>query len=375
MTPCDFVVVGAGVAGLSVAYELTAHGRVIVLERENTPAYHTTGRSAALYAGAYGDDPVSRLIQASRPFFESPPKEIAPHSLLAPRGALYLARSDQLAKLARAEAEARELPTGTRALDFKEAAATVPVLRADYVAAALYEPEVMDIDVPTLLDGYLRALSARAGRLVTSAEVRRLEREDGRWRIETETETFHAPSVVNAAGAWADKVAALAGVRCVGLAPKRRTVISFDPPPEVDARAWPVVCDIDDEFYFKPEADRLWATPQDETPTWPGDAQPDPLDVAVTVERIERATTIQIQQLHRQWAGLRSFVEDRLPVAGMDEDAAGFFWLAGQGGYGIQAAPALARVVAGLAVAGKLTDELHEVGLQARDFAPGRLHR
>lgn len=375
MTTCDFVVVGAGIAGLSVAYELAAHGRVVVLEREDAPAYHTTGRSAALYAEAYGDDPVSRLIQASRPFFVSPPEEIAVHSLLTPRGALYIGRSDQLARLARAEAQARKLSTRAQVLDFKEAAAKVPVLRGDYVAAALYEPEVADIDVRALLHGYLGALQRRDGKLVTNAEVTHLSRRNAEWSVRTNMQVFSTPVVVNAAGAWADEVAGLAGVKRIGLAPMRRTVIAFDPPPATDARAWPVVCDIDDEFYFKPHAGRLFATPQDETPTWPGDAQPDPLDVAVTVERIERATTIQIRQVQRQWAGLRSFVKDRLPVAGMDEEAAGFFWLAGQGGYGIQAAPALARVVASLAIAGELTDELREIGLQAGPFAPGRLQR
>lgn len=375
MRECDFLVVGAGIAGASAAYELGAHGRVILLEREDTPGYHTTGRSAAQYVETYGPETVRRLAKASRPFLERPPDGFAAHPLLHPRGALCIAREDQLDMLAASLAEVRALTPAVTRLDRAAAMRMVPVLSPGHVAAAFLEPDSMDIDVHALHQGYLTGLRRRRGEVVTGAEVVAISRRDGTWRAATRAGTFAAPVVVNAAGAWCDALAALAGVRPVGLVPKRRTVITFEPPPQVDAKAWPLVIDVAEAFYFKPEAGRILASPADETPVAPCDAQPEELDVATAVHLVQRATTLKIARISHKWAGLRSFVADKSLVIGPDDRADGFFWLAGQGGYGIQTAPAAARAAAGLLAHGRLPADLVELGLDPADLAPDRLQR
>ena len=375
MRECDFLVIGAGIAGASAGYELTAHGRVILLEREDMPGYHTTGRSAAHYTETYGNETVRRLTKASRRFYEHPPAGFVDHPLLHPRGVMYVAREDQLAKLSDILTEVRALTPSVRQINFDEAARMVPVLSPDYVTAALYEPEAMDIDVHALLHGYLKGVSRRAGEVITDAEIVRLSHAGGRWRAETRAGVFVAPIVVNAAGAWCDELAELAGVRPIGLIPKRRTVVTFDAPPRVDLQTWPLVIDIDEGFYFKPEAGRILASPADETPVPPCDVQPEELDVAIAIDRVEKATTLEVRHIRHKWAGLRNFVEDKCPVAGRDDESEGFVWLAGQGGSGIQTAPALARAVAGLVATGQLPNDLEAVGLSAAVLTPGRIQR
>ena len=372
MKACDFLVIGAGIAGASAAYELGAHGRVLLLEREQAPGYHTTGRSAAMFVETYGNETIRRLTKASRTFFEAPPEGFAEHALLSLRGAMHVAREDQLPALSRGLAELRPLTPSLRRIDTDEAVAMVPVLRRDYVAAAIHEPAAMDIDVHALHQGYLRGLRARGGELITDAEVIRLSGDAGTWRVQTRASMFTSSVLVNAAGAWCDEIARLAGVRTIGLIPKRRTVITFDPPSGVNPRTWPITIDIDEEFYFRPEGGRILATPADETPMPPCDVQPQELDVALTVERVEKATTLRVRRIHSKWAGLRSFVQDKSPVVGMDE-VQGFFWLGGQGGYGIQTAPAVARSLTALVLTDGLPDDLSALGLGPEHLAPGRL--
>jgi D-arginine dehydrogenase len=369
---CDFLVIGAGIAGASAAHELAALGTVILLEQESQPGYHATGRSAALFTEAYGNAVIRRLTSAGRAFFESPPEGFCEQPLLSRRGTLFIAREDQLGSLERTAAEiAASAPV--RRLTPAEAVAMNPALERGYLAAALHEPAAEDIDVHGLLTGFLRGLRRRGGRVVTGACVGALAREGGTWVAQTPAGQYAAPVVVNAAGAWADAVAGLAGLRPLGLVPKRRSAFTFDPPEGMEIAAWPATIDIDEQFYFKPDAGRILGSPADETPSAPCDAQPEELDVAIGVDRIETATRLRVRRLASRWAGLRTFAPDKTPVAGFDPEAEGFFWLAGQGGYGIQTSPALARAAAGLIASGELPDDLRARGLDKAMLAPGRL--
>ncbi|GAB4469413.1 MAG: FAD-dependent catabolic D-arginine dehydrogenase DauA [Burkholderiaceae bacterium] len=372
MKRCDFLVIGAGIAGASAAYELAASGRVLVLERESQPGYHTTGRSAALFTETYGNATMRALTRASKAFLTSPPAGFAPVPLLAPRGTLLAARADQRSALERAFAECSALVGNLERWTGAQVRERVPVFTDAQVDGGLWEPDAMDIDVHALHHGFLRGLRARGGEVVCDAEVIALERAGADWVVETGAERFAAPIVVNAAGAWADEIGRLAGAAPVGLVPKRRTAITFDAPRGVAIERWPAVIDVDERWYFKPDAGRILASPADETPSAPCDAQPDEYDVAVLIDRITTATTLAIPRIHAKWAGLRSFVADKTLVAGFDPRQRGFFWLAGQGGYGIQTAPAAGRVAAALARGEPLPADVQALGVGAGDLAPDR---
>jgi D-arginine dehydrogenase len=345
-TSADFLVIGAGAAGASAAYELAALGTVVVREPVEGAGDHATGRSAALFSETYGNATVRALSRASRPFLAEPPAGFCETPLLKPRGALFVAGEADLAAL---EAmAAAERATGAFApLSGEEVRARVPIMKAEASAAGLYEAGAMDIDVDALHQGFLRGLRRRGGRLVVGAGVVALRREAGVWIATTLAGDYAAPMVIDAAGAWADKMAGLAGLGSIGLAPKRRTAALIDGP-DIDFSAWPLVIEARERFYFKPDAGRLLISPADETDAEPGDAQPEDLDVAVAADRIERATTLTIRRITHRWAGLRTFAPDRTPVCGFDARTEGFFWLAGQGGYGIQTSPALAQLTARL---------------------------
>jgi D-arginine dehydrogenase len=369
----DFAVIGAGIAGASVAWELQAHGSVILLEREPLPGQHTTGRSAAFLVESYGATTVRRLTRASRGFLDSPPEGFAAHPLLHPNPVLWIGRDDQRASLHAALEAGVATGAAIHEIAPREAHALCPVLRDDYVAAALVEPGAAHIDVAGLHEAYLAGLRRRGGVLATRAGVTRLARVGGAWEIEAGGEVHSAPVVVNAAGAWCDQVARLAGARPVGLRPLRRTAITFDPPVGADVGSWPCVLDADEAFYFKPEGVQLLASPCDETPMEPCDAAAEDYEVALATERVQRATTLEIRHARRSWAGLRSFVADRCPLIGMDPELPGFCWLAGQGGFGIMTSPAAARAAAGLIVKGALPPELEAFGLRAEALSPARL--
>ena len=379
MESVDFLVVGAGIAGASAAYELAAQGRVLVLERESQPGYHSTGRSAALYTQTYGPAPIRALTVASWDFYTNPPAGFAEHEMLTPRGALIIGGGDQIDRLDAEYEQGRRLTPSVERYDRDQVLARAPFLRPDYVAGGgVWEPDARDIDVHALHQGYLRGLKARGGRVVTDAEVRALARRDGLWVAETSAGIFAAPVVVNAAGAWADELAKLAGVATVGLVPKRRTAITFDPvfedPADKDGLdGWPMVSEVAETFYVKPDAGRLMASPADQTPVEPCDVQPEDIDVALTVDRLEQASRFSVRRLAHRWAGLRSFVADKVPVVGFAPDAEGFFWLAGQGGYGIQTAPAMGRVAAGLATGRGLPEDVRALGVAESDLSPARL--
>jgi D-arginine dehydrogenase len=369
----DLLIIGSGIAGAGAAYELADDARVLLLEREEVHGHHTTGRSAALYIETYGNAVIRGLTRASRAFFEGPPAGFCDYPLLTPRGCLNIARADQLEALAAATAEAGEVavPLGRDAvLDL------VPVLRPDYVAAGLLEPSAMDADVAALHQGFLKGARARGAEIRTGCEVAAIERRAGGLRVTCASgETFEAAVVVNAAGAWADRIAALAGAAPVGLQPLRRTALIVEAPAGVETRAWPAVIDVDEQFYFKPDAGRILASPADETPSEPCDAWADEMDVAICVERIQAAADIPVRRIVRSWAGLRSFVADRSPAVGFDAEVPGFFWLAGQGGYGVQTAPAAARVAAALARGGPIPADIADEGVTAEDLSPARFNR
>lgn len=366
------IVVGAGIAGASVAYELAATRRVLLLERESQPGYHTTGRSAALFTETYGNAVMRALTRASKAFLARPPAGFAPTPLLAPRGTLLVARTEQLPALQRAVDECSALVDNLARWSGEEVCARLPCFVPGQIAAGLLEPDAMDIDVHALHQGFLRGLRGRGGVLVCNAEVSALARFRGQWRAQTPAGEFSAPLLVNAAGAWADELGRLAGVAPIGLLPKRRTAITFDAPPGPAVDRWPAVIDIDEAWYFKPDAGRLLASPADETPSAPCDAQPDEYDVAVLVDRLTRFTSLKVPRIHARWAGLRSFVADRTVVAGFDAQADGYFWLAGQGGYGIQTAPAVARAAAALIDHRPLPADLVALGVDAAALSPRR---
>lgn len=369
----DFIIIGAGIAGASAAYELQQHGSTVLLEREPLPGHHTTGRSAAFLVDSYGGTTVGKLTRASRGFLERPPEGFADFPLVTANPVLWIGREDQRASLATALANGREAAAELHEVDVAAARELCPALRDDYVAAAIVEPSAMHIDVAGLLDAFLRGFRSCGGELATKAEATRIEHSGDGWEVDAGGRTYRAAFVVNAAGAWCDLVARLAGARPIGLRPLRRTVITFDPPADCDIRSWPCVIDADEDFYLKPEGGQLLASPCDETPSEPCDAAAEDYQVALAAERVQRATTVEIRHIRRRWAGLRSFVADRSPVIGMDPGRAGFFWLAGQGGFGIMTSPAAARAAAGLIVRGSLPEDLQALGLTEPMLSPQRL--
>ena len=359
-------------AGAAAAAHLALDRRVVLLERESQPGYHSTGRSAALFTETYGNPAIRILTGASRAFYVAWADGFSEHRILSPRGALMFAMPGQEAELDAAWDDLSSLDPRVRRLDAAEARALVPVLRPDHVIGAVLEPDAMDIDVHELHQGYLRRLRQRGGRLVTDAEVMALASERGVWTVTTTVGDFSAPFVINAAGAWADALATLAGLPPIGLVPKRRTALTVAPPSDVDTTAWPMTLDVTETFYFKPDAGRLLVSPADETPMLPCDVQPDELDVAIAIDRLTRATTIEVTRVERKWAGLRSFVADKTTVCGFDPLADGFFWLAGQGGYGIQTAEGMARCAVSLIGGAGLPADIAARGLDAAILSPAR---
>ena len=352
----DVIVIGAGIAGATVSAAIAADGRVALVEAEEAAGYHATGRSAAMWMHNYGPPDVRRLTGLSRGFFEQPPAGFADAKLLSHRSVLYLAPPDQLEQLERFLSQG---VGGLRALPVAEAQALVPALRPGYAAAAAIEEDAFDMDVAALHQGFLRQLRARGGVLSLRSRTGAIARSGGAWQVQTTGGLFAAPLVVDCAGAWADEVAAQAGVAPLGLTPKRRTGAIIDPAPW-QAAGWPMTNDVAHTWYVRPEArTRLMVSPADETDMAPHDVQPDELDVAVAIDRMQRALDIEVRRIEHSWAGLRTFTPDRSLAFGWDAHAEGFFWCVGQGGYGIQTSPAAGRLVADL-VAGRDTSWLGE---------------
>ena len=372
----DYAVIGAGIAGASIAYQLSVGGRdrVLVLEREPQPGYHSTGRSAAMFIETYGTSTIRALTRASRTFYEHPPEGFTGYPLLTPRGVLYVAREGQQDLLASALRDLTQHAPATRRIRTDEALARVPVLRAPGLCGAILEEDAQDIDVHALHQGYLRGLRSCGGVLRTEAELAGAQRLGDLWVIAlADGHTVRARTVVNAAGAWADVVAALCGVRPVGLEPRRRSAFIFAAPEGVDCTGWPAVVGIDESFYFKPDAARLLGSPANADPVPPHDVVPEELDIALGIHRIQEVTTLVIRRPHRAWAGLRSFVRDGEFVLGWDDASDRFFWLAAQGGYGIQTAAAAAELAAALLRGEPPPARLTRHGVDTAVLAPSRL--
>jgi len=368
----DFIIVGAGMAGASIAYELAHDARVCLIERETQPGYHATGRSAALFAPSYGGREVRALTRASRRFFNQPSAGFVEGPLLTNRGVLYIARTEQLDALDVMISDVHGSNGMIDRLDAARALKAVPLLRSSYVAGAASDRDAMDIDVDALHQGFLRGARGRGALIVVDAGDAAIARGGDLWRINLPTGAVAAPVLINAAGAWGDQVGQACGARPLGLQALRRTALLVDPPAGVDIGGWPAVIDIDEEFYFKPDAGKLLLSPADETLVGACDVQPEELDIAIGVDRVQAALDLDVERINHSWAGLRTFAPDRAPVIGFDPEVEGLFWSVGQGGYGIQTAPAWARTAAALARRHGLPEDVAYEGLVAGDLSPMR---
>ena len=376
----DIAIIGAGIAGASLASSLAPHASVVLLEREAQPGMHSTGRSAAMFMESYGAPQARALTRASRGFYEQPPAGFTETPLLGPRGALYVGWTGQQGALEALQAELRASGAATHRIDPGQALQRVPVLRAEGLIGAIAEPDAMDIDVHALHQGYLRAMRRAGGSLRCDAELVQATYERRQWTLSLRgspgasgTERIHSRVLVDAAGAWADGVAQLAGVRPLGLQPKRRSAFTFAAPAGVDVRGWPTVAAVDESWYFKPDAGHLLGSPANADPVAAHDVVAEELDIAQGIDGIQRHTTLGIRRPLRTWAGLRTFAADGELVIGWDDQREGFFWLAGQGGYGIQSAAAASLLAASQLLGQTLPAALAEHGVRPRAMAPARL--
>lgn len=365
----DAVVIGAGIAGASIGAELAQDRTVAVLEAEEMPGYHTTGRSAAIFIASYGNATICKLNRASLAFLRQPPPEFSDEGFLSPRGNLYIGRAEDKAAIDALHTASPHLIPHTT----EEALKRVPILRPEAAAYVLEEPDSEDIDVARLHQCWLRRLTRAGGKVHCNAAVTGLSRgADGLWTVETKAGPFVTPLVVNAAGAWADEVAKMAGLSPVGLQPLRRTGAILPGPAGGGFDHWQMINDVMERFYFKPDAGKLLVSPVDEVPMDPHDAFVDDMDLAEGLYRFEQAVTLEVTRVDRSWAGLRTFAPDRSPVVGFDPGTEGFFWFAGQGGYGIQTCPAMAWLGSALATGSPLRAELTHEGFDPQDVAPRR---
>lgn len=369
----DFLIIGAGIAGASIGYWLAPHARVILIERESQPGYHSTGRSAALFMESYGPPQVRALTCASRAFLDNPPDGFTEHAILSPRGALMVAAEGQDDLLAEHDAVVRSVSARAQRLDAAQACALVSALRRERVLGAMYEPDASDIDVHALHQGYLRGLKATGGVVRCNADVAAMAYRDGTWRVTAGGEVFEAPVVVNAAGAWCDVIASLAGAAPIGLTPMRRSAFTFAPPEDMDASRWPMFIGVDESYYVKPDAGLLLGSPANADPVAPHDVQAEEFDIALAIDRIETMTTLTIRRPRHVWAGLRSFVADGSFVGGFDPALPGFFWAAGQGGYGIQSSAAAGELYAAMLRGLPVPDAMLAFGVRPDQLSPARL--
>lgn len=364
MQTAEVLVIGGGIAGLSVAARLASHGQVVVLEGESAPGYHASGRSVAFAHYGLGNVPVRTLTALSM-------AELAEHGSVHP--ALHIASADQIAALDELEAVHRHYACDHARIGPDAARALMPALKAEACTAALVDHGSLKLDTNAMLQAHVASLKAAGGALVTGARVSAIARHEDGWRLATSAGDFAAPLVVNAAGAWADDIARMAGVQPIGIEPRRRTVISFAAPEGEDVRAWPFTKTVGEGFYLLPEGrGQLLASSMDQTPSDPCDAAAEELDIAIAADRVEQATTLPIRRISHSWAGLRSFAPDELPVIGQAAGAPGFVWCAGQGGAGFQTAPALSRIAAAAALGLPFPEDCAAAGLSFEMFSPTR---
>ena len=372
----DTLIIGAGIAGASLGYRLGGQQRVLLLERESQPGYHATGRSAAMFMEAYGTPQIQALTRASRAFYHAPPAGFCEHPLLEPRGCLYVASVEQRELLEQTHAQNVANGTEVSLLDRDAALALVPSLRSETLAGAVLEPGAMDLDVHALHQGFLRGYRAAGGELRCNAELLRASYQNDLWQIELgDGSHVQARQLVNAAGAWADRVAEQCGVAPVGLQPCRRSAFTFPGPTDHDFARWPAVIGVGESFCFRPGAGQLLGSPANADPVEPQDAAPEELDVALGIYNIEAMTTLAIRRPSHTWAGLRSFVADGDLVIGYDPHVPAFFWLAAQGGYGIQSAAGASRLAADLLLGQPLCPSLVRQGVAPERLSPARFQQ
>lgn len=372
MQTFDVAIIGGGIAGLSLAYFLSPHRSVVVFERETAIGYHSTGRSAAEFVLRYNAPEVCSLATIAKDFFDSPPEGFSDIPLLKQRGGVMLANAEKAGRLEEVfRAELVFVPE-LEPLDEEELLRRVPILRPGYAAAAFHDPNFWDIEVESLLQGYVKGARRNGADIRERHSVLSASHDGQAWTIETSAGPGRAKTVVNAAGGWADPTADIFGVRPLGIVPHRRTAMTVDLPEGIDASGMPEINEIDEEFYMKPDAGRLLASPADATPCEPGDVQPEELDIAWAAHYVEEATTIPVRRIAKSWAGMRSFSPDKLPVIGFAEERAGFFWLAGQGGYGILTSPALGALAASLLTDRPPPEDFRALALDPEKFSPLR---
>ncbi len=376
MREFDILIVGAGIAGASLAWRLAGQRSVALLEREPQPGYHSTGRSAAMFMESYGPPMVRALTRASRAFYEQPPEGFDT-GLMQPRGVIYLATHGQEKELAHTRKELSPSCPGLVTLDAGTTLAHVPCLRPELVHGALYDAGAQDMDVHALHQGFLRGFRRKAGadgELRTDAFITQATHDGQCWTLQlSDGQALRAKTVVNAAGAWADELAAVCGAKPVGLVPHRRSAFTFKAPEGIDPSPWPAVVGVDESYYFKPDAGQLLGSPANADPTVPHDVVPEELDIAMGIHQIESVSTLTIRRPASTWAGLRSFVPDGEMVIGHDDACPGFFWLAAQGGYGIQSAAGASALADALLRQAPLPDELRQQGVEAHALSPARL--
>lgn len=372
MQTFDVAIIGGGIAGLSLAYFLSPHRSVAVLERETALGYHSTGRSAAEFVLRYNAPEICALAAIAKDFFDSPPDGFSDIPLLKQRGGVMIATAEKAARLEEVFRTELAFTPELEPLDEAEMLARLPILKPDYAAAAFYDPNFWDIEVESLLQGYVKG-ARRNGAEIRERHAVLSARHDGQvWTVETASGTVRAKIIVNAAGGWADPAAEMFGIKPLGIIPHRRTAITIDLPEGIDISDMPEINEVDEDFYMKPDAGRLFASPADATPCEPGDVQPEELDVAWAAHYIEEATTIPVRRVAKSWAGMRSFSPDKLPVIGFAPDRPDFFWLAGQGGYGILTSPALASLAASLLGGAALPEGFKAQVLDPHLFSPLR---
>jgi len=372
MQNADFLIIGGGVAGLSAGARLASHGRVLVLEGEEALGYHSSGRSATFSHFGIGNRIVRALTAYSRDYFL-----IADGGTLARRSpALFVATEEMRDTLDALHEDMAAFTKGLYEADDAEMLRLFPPMRlgGEAIVAGLVDPDGLRLDSDAMLQSYARIIRAAGGAVLTGKRVASIRQQGELWHVAGESgESWSAPILINAAGAWADHVAELSGVRPLGLTPKRRTIIVVDAPDGSDVRGWPFVKTAVDDFYILPEGGRLMASPVDEVECEACDAQPEDYDIALAAWKVERYTTLSVARIAHRWAGLRTFTPDRTPAVGFDAEAPGFFWLAGQGGFGLQTAPALSEVVETLIAGSAWSQDLIDAGVTLGDFDPARL--
>ncbi|MEM8697393.1 MAG: FAD-dependent oxidoreductase [Pseudomonadota bacterium] len=377
MRTIENIVIGGGIAGLSAAARIARHGETVVLEAESAAGYHSSGRSATFCHFGIGDGLVHKLTAVSKAVFAAPPQ--GDHPPLARRmAALFIARGGETEQLDRLTETTLVHSPGARRIDDTGLRDIVPVLETgpDGFVAGLHDPDAYKLDSDAMLQANARALREAGGALTTDAPVEAIAHDGERWIVDTPGESYAAARIVNAAGSWADTIARMAGVKPLGLTPLKRTIIAFRPPEGMDVSGWPFTKTVGDGFYMLPEGSgRLLASPMDETASAPCDAQPDEETIALAAWQVEQATTMPIRRIDHKWSGLRTFAPDKSPVAGYAPDAPSFFWLAGQGGFGLQTSPGMAMAAEALLLDLDWPGPLREAGIDPTALDPRRLGR